>query len=475
MRRRDAVKLIPFTFTALGGAARAVLPPRPGVPVVQPPRPGMPAAMPPAPGPCRGVPPAPMAYSRRVADMLRRVRETESANILEASYAIARAVMEGRTVWSAWDLGHTNSSDLFPGRPGMPELLIPGYETDKVRDGDVVLANFPWPPGYIEDLGKHDLFVVGGPCPWGGDVPGAENMTPNIREMRIRPQADLWIETGVDYLGAQVCIPGSASPLGPESGPLNGTIFWMMVADACRIMAREGRSVTVRGDGPPLAKDGVTWEDLDRPLMDRYFDTVLRQLELIGAEYGAIADMAGMAVDSLLAGGSVYFYSRYGDSLAGEATGRRGGFAFAKGLSDGRMQGRKGDCVIMGTYAPDDERDLANLAEMKKRGMRVASIGPVTRDGATPDGPAVYKETAAHAGRMCDTNGLFTVSGFERKVCPTSGVLVTAILWDMSVELAMEIGRRTGGDVPGINFNGALVWGAEYNGTVRAIAQQRGY
>ena len=93
----------------------------------------------------------------------------------------------------------------------------------------------------------------------------------------------------------------------------------------------------------------------------------------------------------------------------------------------------------MGTYEPSDEADLKNLDLMKKQGMRVASIGPITCDNKVPEDRAVFKETEVHVGRMMDTYGLYAIPGFERKVCPTSGILATAILWVMSVELAEEI------------------------------------
>jgi uncharacterized phosphosugar-binding protein len=463
MDRRSALRLIPLAAATGMHASRGFAADT------------VPGILPPGAGRTTTEMPEPLTYSRRVMEMLQWVRATQSETIHEAAYVIARAVMDGRNVWSAWDLGHTNASDIFEGRNGMPELLVPGYDEDKVRDGDVVLANFPWPRGYIEDLARRDLFVVGGPCPWGGDVSGSEYMTEEVRAMKIRPYADLWIETNIDHIGAQVPIPGSAAPLGPESGPLNGTILWMMVADACRVLAREGKSVPVRGNGPILSGDDVPWVNLDAPLMDDYFDEVLRQMTLVGAEFGAIREMAGMAADTILTGKSVYYYSRYHDSLAGEATGRRGGFANAKAMSDGHLGGESGDLVIMGTYEPADERDMANLDDLKGRGLIIASIGPISRDRKVTEGRAVHKETAVHVGSMCDTSGLFAVPGFERKVCPTSGVMATTILWDMSVELVREIETRTGGDVPGIHFNGALKWGGAYNATVRAAAEKRGY
>lgn len=458
MKRRDMFRMIPIAASGFGMmAAQAVT-----------------AAAQMRPGRDFNRGPLSLTYTSAVKKMLRWVRANQMENILEGAYAIAHAVEEKRQVWSCWDLGHTNSSDIFQNRNGKPSFLVPGYDFDKVRDGDLVLANFPWPAGYVEDLGKRDLFVIGGPCPWGGDIPRHDLIVENISKNKIRPFADIWIETNVDHLGAQVKIPGSESRLGPESGPLNGTILWMMVADACRILARKGISVPIEGDEPKLSGNRVPWINLDEPIMDDYFDTVIRQIDMIESELGNIKRIASMAVDTLLTGGSVYFYSRYFESLAGEAVGRRGGFAFAKGLSDGKIQGTSKDCVIMGTYAPDDEADLKNLDQMKKLGMKIASIGPVTRGQQVPEGRAVFKETTVHAGRMYDTYGLFAIPGFERKVCPTSGSLATSILWVMSVELAEEMIRRTG-TTPAINFNGALKWSAEYNGQMSAIARQRGY
>jgi len=416
-----------------------------------------------------------MTYVSRVKEMLQWVRANQMENIMEGAYSIARAIEDGRNIWSCWDLGHTNSSDLFENRNGKPAFLVPGFDSKKAKDRDLVLANFPWPAGYVEELGKRDFFVIGGPSPWGGDIPRHDLIKESIAKNKIFPHSDIWIETNVDHLGAQVTIPGSNAKLGPESGPLNGTILWMMVADACRILARKGKKIKIEGDEPKLSGDKVPYVNLDQPLMDNYFDTMIMQLDRIEAELGNLKKMANMCVDTLLSGGQVYFYSRYYESLAGEAVGRRGGFPFAQGLADGRMdKGTSKDCCIFGTYAPNDEVDLKNLAAIKKKGMRVASIGPVTRDRKIPDGPAVFKETEVHAGRMYDTYGLFAIPGMDRKVCPTSGSMATSLLWVMSVELAEELIRRTG-NAPAINCNGALKWADEHNGQMGAMFRERGY
>lgn len=459
MKRRDLFRLVPFAVPAALGA-KAVFA----------------QTMPQCPRGSGGIPePLGMMYTRRVREMLQWVRANQSENILEASYAIARAVERGNRVWGCWDLGHTQDNDLFPERNGQPDIVTTGYIAEEVKDGDVILANYPKPKRYIEDMAKKNVLVVGGPAPWGGDL-GEGDILPDNQQLQIRPYADIWIDMPVDLYGAQVKVPSSPALMGPESGPLSSTIFWMMMADACRVLARDGKTAPVKGDEPPLTEKAKR-AGLDVPLMDDFYDEVMREIEMIGMEMGSIRKMAGLVTDSLLAGGNVYFYSRHYNSLAGEAVGRRGGFAFAKGLSGEKAPANPSpkDCVIMGTYKPDDEVDLRNIQTFKKLGMKVGTIGPVTRDAKPVDGKTVCTESDVHAGRMMDTYGLFALPGFERKVCPTSGIMNISILWALSGEVIEQVMERTGGDVPAIYFNGALRWGGAYNERMNAIAKTRGY
>ena len=83
MKRRDTFRLIPLSLAGAAAAAAQEFDPVTGG-CVPPPAP---------PGP----EPLSMRYTRKVRELLGRIRATQSENLLEASYAIARAVMEGRT------------------------------------------------------------------------------------------------------------------------------------------------------------------------------------------------------------------------------------------------------------------------------------------------------------------------------------------------------------------------------------------
>jgi hypothetical protein len=174
----------------------------------------------------------------------------------------------------------------------------------------------------------------------------------------------------------------------------------------------------------------------------------------------------------------VYYYSRYYAGLATEALGRRGGLALNKTVSDDNdpknFKGTSKDVMIMGLSKPDDEADLKHLDEFKAMGMKIYSIGPATRDMKVPAGRTVPKETLLHAGRSCDTYGLYAFKGFPQKVCPTSGPVMNQVFWALQFEVAEEIIRRTGNS-PGVFLSGAITGGNEHNAVVRERLAARGY
>jgi len=427
--------------------------------------------------------PIAVQYIRRVLGMLRWIRETQSENLLEASYAAARTVKNGGTVWTNWDMGHNNSYDLFPERNGVPAYIIQGYDAERTKKGDLFMSSRAGGPE--TDVVKKDIFVIGCPCPWGGDARGQEFLREDVQKEKIRPYSKIWVETNITTHGAIMKLPGSPAPFGPTSGILGLVTFWMIQADTCRILARDGVSVKVSGDEPELSGETVPWIGLDEPVMDSYFDTVTRQIGMIEAELGDMERIARMAADAVLAGGKVYCYSRYRNSMAVEGHHRRGGLTLTRGVcvQDGKLtsmdgyvpfEGTSKDIVIMGVWEPDDEIDLASLDTFRNAGMKVASVGPMTRDIKVPAGRTVPKEADIHIGRMCDTYGFFAVPGFKRKISPTSGAVINQLWWATCMAIAEEIIRRTG-NTPGVFLSGALEGGNEYNRYIMEKYHERGY
>lgn len=421
--------------------------------------------------------PLAIQYTTKVREHLTRIRQTQMEDLMEGAYAIADTIERGGTCWQVWDAGHTNA-DIYPERNGLPEIFTDGYNPDKAKDGDLVLSRSA-DTRLTDDLQKKDIFVIGAPSPWSGDAQHPELLRDEVRKLQLWPYADVWIETGATTYGGLVTIPGMTAPIGPVTGVDGPVMMWMMAADACRILARRGKSVPVRGDEPTVTGETVDWQSfsgwvsLNDPLMDNYFDEALAQIELIGAEMGKIRKIASMCMDSVMNGGRIYCYSRFA-SVSQDANTRRSGISITRGIMDreGKLwDGQKSvpfeggtakDCVIMGILKPDDPVDLKYLDYFRKKGMKVASLGAMTRAMHEPDGKTVPKSTDIHAGRMCDAYGLFAVKGFQQKICPTSGVLLNQLFWATMFELVEQYMDRTGGDIPSSYFSAALKGGREH-------------
>ena len=416
-------------------------------------------------------------YLDCVTAMLEYVRATQLDNLLEAAHNVARVHRAGSRCFCQWETGHTIDSDMFPGRPGDPELFITGYTMNKPdvepKAGDLLLVNVLREP--LEDPREKGIFVIGGQTPWCGDTATPELLTENNRNLRINPYSDIWIDTNTPTKGALIMLPGETAPLGPTSGALGMITYWAIIADAVRLLAKEGVQVTVKGDEPTLAGNAARI-DPDRPLGRVWFEEALGQVDRITAESGTIERIGAAVADTVLSGGKLWVYSRYQQALSQEANGKRGGLALINTTwhGDNNFRPNSGDMVVMGIYTPDDPADLELLDMCKARGVKVASIGPATRNGAVPDGRTVSRETDFHLGHMTDSYGLFAVPGVDRKICPASGLLVNLLFWSAMIRAAEEIIKRTG-NTPGVLSTGAMIGGAEQRRNRTELYRMRGY
>lgn len=270
-------------------------------------------------------------------------------------------------------------------------------------------------------------------------------------------------------------LPGETDPVGPTSGALGMITYWAIIADAVRLLAKEGIALTVKGDEPSIARNTVRI-DPDRPLGRVWFEEALSQVKRISAERGTIESIGAAVADTVLSGRKLWVYSRYQQALSQEANGKRGGLALINTTWYGNrnFEPENGDMIIMGVYSPDDTADLEIFDFCKSRGMKTASIGPVTKNGAIPGGRIIPRETDQHAGLMTDTYGLFAVPGVERKICPTSGLLINLIFWSVMINAAEEIIRQTG-NTPGVLSTGAITGGSEQRRNRTELYRLRGY
>ena len=419
-----------------------------------------------------------LEYLDQVIKLLEKIRDFQGENLLKASENIARTYKSGGKCFCQWETGHSFDGDMFPDRPGDTDLFIMGYTMGtppvQPKKGDLLLINVIRKP-LDEDIDKKGFFIIGGPNSWCGDIEHSEQLTEENQKLLVKKYSNIWIETFINLYSALIYLPGETVPTGPTSGALNMATYWAMTADAVRLLAAEGVSVKVKGDEQPLEKK-MRRVSLKQPLASAYINEAIREIRLIKTELDILNRIAGEAADCVLSGGKLYVYSRYREALSTEANAKRGGLALLNTTfaDDPNFKGTEKDYMIMGIYRPDDEVDLRMLKKFREAGMKISSIGPSTLNGKKPSGRTVAGETDFHLGGMCDTYGFFEMPGLDKKVCPTSGLLVTLIFWAAMIQLAEEIIRRTG-NTPGVLSSGAFKGGAEQRANRTEMVKKRGY
>ncbi|MHB9030414.1 MAG: phosphoheptose isomerase family protein [Candidatus Latescibacterota bacterium] len=467
MQRREAVKLIPLSLAGIAGLAAGA----------------------------RAKSPTPLAlqFTANMREIFERIKHNQSEEILEAAHRVADTVKRGNKCYLSWDMGHRTEYDIFPDRPGDTDIFIKQLPKDAEK-GDLIMTNAAASGEAVNRLlAQRDkgVVVISGPRSWGGDNLGNEQIVPEIRKLKVSAFADLWIELYETAYGAVVNVPGSPYPMGPSSGGVGVLSYWMVVADAARLLTAGGKTFNVYGDEPSNSGNAAA-VNLNRPLGDVYYETALAGQKACENEMDRVRRMAEMALHTVLRGGRVFFYSRHEPFLCAECYARRGGLGLTYGVygppdkltlfDDPIQQGKldlqfrptEKDVVIMGVVKPDDPDDLAALELFRKAGMGVAAIGPKTRGGVVPSGRTVPKEADVHAGDACDAYGLFSLPGISRRVCPTSGFVANQLLWMVCCEIAEQIIDRTG-NVPGIYLNGAMKGGMDRLDEVKRLLKERGY
>ena len=202
MKRRETLRLIPVSFAGITTAVKNA-----SAQKSQHPGPG------PMPQPHE---PLALRYTKQVRDMLAWIRETQSENLLEASHVLAETIMNKRTCWCEWDMGHNTNFDMFPERNGVPEIITMGYNADTSKKGDCFLASI-W-DGPHEDLVKKEIIVIGGPAPWGGDAKGQEFLRKDVRERKLRSLLTYLDRNQYHHSWRNNAYSGSGSALRPGIG-----------------------------------------------------------------------------------------------------------------------------------------------------------------------------------------------------------------------------------------------------------------
>ena len=167
------------------------------------------------------------------------------------------------------------------------------------------------------------------------------------------------------------------------------------------------------------------------------------------------------------------FKSDRGDSgnmFVSDAVGAASGSMIAQGYSDAV---RENDIVLIGSICSNNPQEIEVARTARKKGAYTVAFCPYTTDGDA-SGVRLYKEVDDALNTYSDeSEGVIAVKGFDKKVCPLTGLTGNLILWLLTAQWTDHMARR--GEMPyywqGFHESG----GSDYDNSVRPYFMKRGY
>jgi len=400
--------------------------------------------------------------------IVRGVRDTQIGAIARAMAKAFELKEKGGAVTSELVFGHYASFAGSRERPGQPWVL-PQLEIgakdevfDAMKPGDFLITHIT--SEARKNARERGVYVVGVTnnyypfykTPPDGLRPG------NMALPTIEEQSDMVIDSQVPWDNGLVDAPQIPQfKLCPSSGLAANAVYWPCTALLCTLIGSKGKDTST--------EPARVWLDL---LCERF--------KLVGTDRPKFDAVAGKWADFVLGKGSQFMV--YGEPFA--TSGKRKGNPFvsdAVGAASGSMIGqrynaetlKKDDIVLICSMRSRQEQELAVAREAKAKGAYVAAICPYETDGDA-SGVRLYKEVDdAFNTYSPESEGVLTVKGFDKTVCPTAGLTGLLVHWMLMAAWTDHMARR--GEMPyywqGFHESG----GGDYDNAVRPYFMKRGY
>lgn len=401
-------------------------------------------------------------YYERAVEVWNREAASELPIIIQAADKASETLKNGGKLYNHAHFGHMLVKELRIGRPGNPDYLPTGtYSTkdeeyDPIGKGDFLF--FDGPKLRVKKAHDRGAFTLGARVPYLPNKTTPQGVLTTLAatdNLLTEDCSDLVLTSGVPFCNGVVNYPEIPAVRGcPLSVQGVGNFYWMLSAE---IAMRD------KGKGPMGKGDKAA----------EYLRIVKQRGLKIRNSFDSI-DAVAKAMAGYVAQGAKYFCFSFGCEMADENTYRASGLAMTRNIVPRGLEGKvkAGDFVIIGSELSDTRENIEAAQAFKNAGMKIIYIGPGKTEGSAGD------DLPKYADHHIDTfsperDGVLTVPGFDKKICPTTGVLYALTLWMLNAQF---IAHMIEADMtPVLNMGGHLIGGSAFNKDVRAIADKRGY
>jgi len=407
-------------------------------------------------------------YLDGAVKIVKGIRDTQIGAMAAAMRKAYELQSKGGQIVSDVSFGHFASCAGGKDRPGQPWVLpqLPIGTNDEFFDalkpGDFLIT-------HVVSEGRkrameRGVYVAGVTNNY---YPFAETPPNGLREghmalPRLEAMSNLVIDSQIPWYNGLVNAPQIPQfKICPGSGFAAYSVYWPCTALFATLIGSKGKDKSVQ------------------PAID-FLDLLIERLELIRTDRPKIDRVAQRMADYILANKPQFMVfgekSRVSDTrecnmFVSDAVGSASGSMIGQQYNVDTI--KKGDIVLIGSVRSRqaDEMEVARIS--KSKGAWTIAFGPYSSDGDS-SGERLYKTVDdAFNSYSPESEGVLSVKGFDKKICPTAGLTGLVVHWMLMAAWTDHMAMR--GEMPyywqGFHERG----GSVYDNMVRPYFLKRGY
>ena len=407
-------------------------------------------------------------YYDGAVEIVRGIRDTQIGNMAKAMQKAYELKKKDGTVYSDLVFGHYASLAQSKDRPGQPWVLpqfdigTPEEVFDAMKPGDFLITHVT--SEARKSAKERGVYVAGVTNNY---YPFYKTPPDGLREDKMvlpttEDMSNMVIDSQVPWDNGLVDAPQIPQfKLCPSSGIAAYSVYWSCTAILATLIGSKGKNTSTE------------------PARE-YLDLLLERFKLIRTDRPKIDRVAEKWADFVLEKGARLMV--YGEQF--KVSEKRTGNPFvsdAVGAASGSMIGQhynadnlsENDIVLIGSMRSRQEQEIEVARTARRKGSYVAAFCPYSTDGDA-SGVRLYKEVDDAFNTYSDeSEGVLDVKGFDKKICPTTGLTGLCIHWMLMAAWTDNMARR--GEMPyywqGYHERG----GADYDNAVRPYFLKRGY
>lgn len=406
-------------------------------------------------------------YYEGMLQIAKDIRATQIGNIAKAMEKAFELKQKGGRIYSHVLLGHFAMFAGSPEIPGQPNLLPQRVDRKTKEDfaamkkGDFLFTNGLGGVKAAREKGVYVVGITNNYVPFAKTPPGALSRM----DTKMEDECDMVIDSQMPWYNGLVNAPQIPQfRIIPSSGNAMFLVYWACTASLASLVGTKGK-----GSSTAPA--------------ERYLDLAIERFQMIGTDRPKIDRVAEKWAELVLGEKARFLvyghpqqvepYEGTKNMFVNEAYIVASGTMIADLYEQKANEMRTNDILLIGGFTSDNADEIRVARHGRSAGAYTTAFCPFAADGDS-FGVRLFKEVDRAFNTYSDeSEGVLSVPGFPKKVCPLTGLTGNFVHWMLMAQWTDHMARR--GEMPYFWQGYHEAGGSEYGRMVKPYFDKRGY